>query len=238
MNKAWLCIALLAGVVPGMAQARPEIPGSSPTPTPSSIGSISRINANIQVAENQRTGDLDTVNGSIKIATHAQVGETTTVNGSIGVGVGAKAAALSTVNGSIHVAAQAIVTGSVTAVNGSIRLASGVQVTGKVANVNGTIVLDGAHVGGRLETVAGDITLRKAAIVDGGIYVQASHGWLASWLPTFRKKPRVVIGPGCTVRGTLRFERPVELYISSQASVGVIEGAKAIYYEGARPPAT
>lgn len=238
MNKAWLCIAFLAGVVPGMAQARPETPGPSPTPVPPSISSISRINADIQVAEGQHTGDLNTVNGSIKIGPHAQVGKTTTVNGSIRVGAGATVTSLTTVNGSIHVAAQAIVTDSVTAVNGNIRLAPEVQVTGKVTNVNGTIVLDGAHVGGRLETVAGDITLQKAAIVDGGIYVQVSHGWLASWFPTFRKKLRVVIGPGCTVRGTLRFERPVELYISRQAKVGPIEGAKAIYFAGANPPTT
>ncbi len=236
MNKVSLCmVILLTGLVPGMAQAGSTVPGSSPSP--SAIGSISRVNANIQVAESEHTGDLSTVNGSIEIGAHAQVGKTTTVNGSIRLGEGATATSLSTVNGSIHAAAQARVMGRVITVNGSIQLAPKTQVTGQVSNVNGAIILDGAHVGGSLETTSGNITLKNAALVAGGIRVQANHDWFTSWFSAFRKKPRVVIGPGSTVRGTLRFERSVELYISKQARVGPIEGAKAVYFEGASPPA-
>ncbi len=234
MNKAWLYRVFLVGLVPGMAQAGSEMP---PAPPPSS-GSISRVNANIIVAGGEHTGDLSTVNGSIKIGTHAQVGKATTVNGSIRIGAGATATSLTTVNGSIHVAAQAKVMGRIMAVNGSIRLAPKTLVTGQVANVNGAIVLDGAHVGGSLETSEGNITLENTALVDGNLNVKVSHGWFISWFSSFfRKTPRVVIGPGCTVRGTLHFERPVELYISRQAKVGPIEGAKAMYFTGASPPA-
>lgn len=48
--------------------------------------------------------------------------------------------------------------------------------------------------------------------------------------------PRIVIGPGATVSGTLRFERPVKLYLSDSADVGTIVGTTPIRFSGNEPP--
>jgi len=47
---------------------------------------------------------------------------------------------------------------------------------------------------------------------------------------------RVIVGPGSVVKGTLRFERPVELYVSDRATIGSVEGATPIKFSGDRPP--
>ena len=46
----------------------------------------------------------------------------------------------------------------------------------------------------------------------------------------------IVIGPGATVNGELRFEREVNLYVSNRASVGSVTGATAIPFSGDLPP--
>jgi len=222
--KGWLFMGVLSLAAP--VQAQNQVPA---------VVNVSRINASIKVDEGQRAGKLDTVNGAIHIGAKARVEEATTVNGSIRVGTAAQVGSLGAVNGSIQVKAQAKVEGDIVVVNGSIRLAPGVQVQGQVGNVNGSIVLDGAEVHGELRTTSGSILLKNGAVVDGGVLIKAHHSWLAAWFPIFQKKPRVVIGPGSTVRGTLRFERPVALYISKQAKVGKIEGAKAVYFDGTTP---
>jgi hypothetical protein len=38
------------------------------------------------------------------------------------------------------------------------------------------------------------------------------------------------------VKGTLRFERPVELYVSDRATIGPVEGATPVKFSGDRPP--
>jgi len=48
--------------------------------------------------------------------------------------------------------------------------------------------------------------------------------------------PRIVIGPGATVQGDLRFERTVQLYVSDKATIGTVTGATAIAFSGDAPP--
>jgi hypothetical protein len=48
--------------------------------------------------------------------------------------------------------------------------------------------------------------------------------------------PRIVIGPGVTVQGELRFERTVKLYVSDKATIGTVTGATAIPFSGDTPP--
>ena len=48
--------------------------------------------------------------------------------------------------------------------------------------------------------------------------------------------PRIVIGRGSVVGGTLNFERPVKLYVSDKATIGPVQGATAVKYSGERPP--
>jgi hypothetical protein len=49
--------------------------------------------------------------------------------------------------------------------------------------------------------------------------------------------PRIVIGPGVTVQGELRFERPVTLYVSDHATIGSVSGATPVQFSGDTPPA-
>ena len=48
--------------------------------------------------------------------------------------------------------------------------------------------------------------------------------------------PRIVVGPGSRVGGTLNFERKVSLYVSDRATIGPVQGATAVKYSGERPP--
>jgi hypothetical protein len=48
--------------------------------------------------------------------------------------------------------------------------------------------------------------------------------------------PRIVIGPGASVQGDLRFERSVQLYVSDKATIGSVTGATPIPFSGDAPP--
>ncbi|NII10888.1 hypothetical protein [Oleiagrimonas sp. C23AA] len=195
---------------------------------------ISKLNGGIDVSAHQQAGDLSSVNGSVNIGASAQAGQAHTVNGSITLEHDAHARGVKAVNGDITLERKAQVRDDVSTVNGSIDLAPQAEVAGHVSNVNGTIKLDHAHVGGGLETTAGDITVGAGSQVEGGILVNESHsGWFHSGHNDHT--PRVVIGPDATVHGTLDFKRPVDLYVSNTAHVGTIVGAKAHTFDGARP---
>ena len=94
-------------------------------------------------------------------------------------------------------------------------------------------VATAAHVSGGLQTVSGDISLHGATHVEGGILVRKPSG---DFMHSQAKDPRIVIGPGTTVDGNLRFEREVRLYVSDQAKIGPISGATAIRFSGEDPP--
>jgi len=196
---------------------------------------ISKVNGSIEIAANQQAGSLSTVNGTIHIGAGASVADVDTVNGRITLDERGVAESLKTVNGSITVEAEARVRRHVTAVNGSITLESNADVQGRVANVNGEIRLDGAHVGQGIQTVEGDIELGRQSRIEGGIHVEKhSAGWFS--FSFWEDIPRVVIGPGSIVQGTLKFEGEVELYVSDTATIGAVEGAKVVRFSGERPP--
>jgi hypothetical protein len=195
---------------------------------------ISEVNGAIEVAANQQAGNLSTVNGQIQIGAGATVGAADTVNGRIILGKGASAESLKTVNGSITVEADGRVARRVTAVNGSITLERKADVQGRVATVNGDIRLDGAHVGQGIQTAEGDIEVARQSRVEGGIHVEKENqGWFS--FSFWDTPPRIVIGPGAVVQGTLKFEREVELYVSDTATIGPVEGAKAVRFSGEAP---
>ena len=183
------------------------------------------------------TGDVSTVNGTIRIADNAQVEEASTVNGALRLGSGVSAGSLETVNGSIRTADNCQLDGSVEAVNGSINLGNGTRVADGVANVNGTIELTGVEVGGNLETVNGDVELLQGSTLRGDLVIEKPSGW--GWNNSKKRKPRVIIGPGSVVVGTIELEREVELYISETAQVGGVSGAMsmsdAVRFSGQRP---
>ncbi len=192
---------------------------------------LNSVNGSVSVPPNSKSGDVGTVNGSVTIGDGATVEGAMTVNGSVHVGAHAVAKSVKTVNGEISVADAAKVAEGVYTVNGGLKLANGADIGRDIGNVNGDIALTAAHVGGRIETVNGDIDVMGPSRVDGGIRVERGDGDHSG-----KRPPHIVIGPGATVNGKLTFERPVKLYISETATVpGPIEGATAEKFSGDRP---
>ena len=191
-----------------------------------------RVNGSIEVAAGETAGDVTTVNGSITVGASGRIQSAQTVNGSVTLGDGAVADELQTVNGAVRVGSGAEIKDGVATVNGAIEIGPKTTVGGTVGNVSGRIELKGATVRGRLTTVRGDIELAAGARVDGDLVVEKSKGgnyWGSD------DKPRIVIGPGCVVVGKLRFERPVDLYVSDRAQTGAIVGATATKFAGDAP---
>jgi autotransporter-associated beta strand protein len=192
-----------------------------------------KVNGSIHVPVGKPPGPVTTVNGSITVDDNAAVTSATTVNGEVHLGSHASAASLNSVNGDIVLNAGAHVTGSASAVNGELELGDGSEVLGSLSNVNGNITLAAAHVGSGIQTVNGDMTLTGASRVEGGILVEKPGTEL---LQLTHKVPRIVIGPGVTVQGELRFERTVKLYVSDKATIGTVTGATAVPFTGDTAP--
>jgi len=201
-------------------------------------GGATSVNGSITVGEDATvTGNLKTVNGSIRIDDGASIEEAATVNGGVRLAERVKAESLTTVNGSINVGANGDISDEVGAVNGRISLGNGTRVGDDVGNINGQIGLSGAEVGGDVTTVNGDIELSDGAVVKGDVVVEKPNNW--SWGKEKSRKPRIVIGPGSRVEGTIRLERKVELFISESAEVGGVSGEMtmddAVRFAGDRP---
>lgn len=195
------------------------------------------VNGSIEVPEGLHSGAVGTVNGSIHVEDNASVSQASTVNGSIDLGAHAAADSITAVNGGVHLGDAARVAHAISTVNGGVNLGQGAEVGGAVGNVNGHIRLNAAHVAGGLHTVSGDIDVNGASRIEGGILVERSNSGFFNF-SFYSHKPRIVIGPGAVVQGTMRFDREVQLYVSDKATVGPVEGAKAISFAGDRPPGT
>lgn len=198
-------------------------------------GGMDKINGSVHVQAGQNLQDASTINGSIRLDPGAQVQDISTVNGSITLGDHARAKSADTVNGSISLGNGARIAKGIESVNGALTLAPGADIAGSATNVNGHISINGAHVGGKLETVDGDMEITGNARVDGGLLVhKPDSGWFHFGSD---RPPVVIIGPGATVNGTLKFEREVKLYVSDKAHVGQIIGATPVKFTGDQPPA-
>lgn len=201
-------------------------------------GGASSVNGSISVGEDAVvTGNVKTVNGTIRVDQGASIEEASTVNGAVRLAEGVKSGSLSTVNGSVKVGGSTAVDGEVSAVNGRITIEKGSNVSAGVSNVNGQIELEGAVVGGNLETVNGDVSLEDKSVVKGDLVVEKNSGW--GWGKSKSRKPRIVVGPGSRVEGKIILKREVELFISETAEVGGVEGEMsmddAIRFSGKRP---
>jgi DUF4097 and DUF4098 domain-containing protein YvlB len=175
------------------------------------------------------------VNGTIRVGENSRIGDAETVNGSIRLASGVTADDIGSVNGSIRLGENVNVAGEIEVVNGRITLGEGTEVADDVSNVNGEMSFTGATIGGDVSTVSGDITLNAGSVVQGDLIVEKPGGW--GWKDN--RKPRIVIGPGARVAGTIRLEREVELFISDAAEVGGVEGEMsmddAVRFSGDRP---
>lgn len=190
-----------------------------------------KVNGTVHVPAGKEATSAHTVNGSIHVDDNAAVTTAGTVNGSVHLGAHATATALNTVNGSVSVGEGARTTRGVESVNGDLTFGSGADIAGSASNVNGKITLNTAHVGGGIHTVNGSITINGASHVEGGILVKKPSGNLFN-----NDDPVIIIGPGATVQGELRFERKVRLYVSDKATIGNVTGATPVSFTGDTPP--
>lgn len=197
----------------------------------SACGENNGVNGSVHVAAGQEATSAHTVNGSIHVDDNATVTSAGTVNGNVHLGAHATATSLNTVNGSISLGEGAHASGSVDTVNGEIVLNDAADAGGGISNVNGKIKVTAAHVGGGIHTVNGNITITGASRVEGGILVKKPSGNLFK-----NDDPIIIIGPGATVQGDLRFERTVRLYVSDKATIGTVTGATPIMFSGDTPP--
>ena len=202
-------------------------------------GTISAVNGSVTIGEEAVVGEITSVNGSIHEGEHATAGHVQAVNGSITLGQHATAMSVGTVNGSIHIDTGAQIAGMMTTVNGALFVDHDADVKGQLSTVNGPIRVLGGHVGGGINTVNGDIEVGPNSRVEGGIHVRENqNNWFNDWFGfMWHSKPqRIVIGPGAVVTGTLLFEREVRLYVSDRATIGPVQGAKAVRFTGDHPP--
>jgi acetyltransferase-like isoleucine patch superfamily enzyme len=192
-----------------------------------------KVNGSVHVAAGKPPVAATTVNGSIHIDDNAAVTNASTVNGSVHLGEHATAKSLQSVNGAITLGTGAHLSGDASSVNGELTLAEGAEILGSLSNVNGKITLTSAHVGTGIKTVNGGISITGASHVEGGIVVERPGTQL---IQITHDVPRIVIGPGATVQGELRFERDVHLYVSDKATIGKVTGATPISFSGDSPP--
>ncbi len=193
---------------------------------------LSKVMGSIDVAPGEHVGDVSTINGSIRIGADAIVHEASTVNGGLRLETRATASQLKTSNGGIDVREGAHVTGDIHTINGGLHVDDGADVSGDVANINGGIHVAGGHVGGSITSTNGGIDLGPNAHIDGDVTMKRDH----SVHSARQSIPRVVIEPGTVVKGTLRFEREVRLYVSDRATIGPVEGAQPVKFSGDHAP--
>jgi hypothetical protein len=188
-------------------------------------GGATSVNGSITVGTDAVvTGGLRTVNGSIRVGSGSTIRNAKTVNGSLHIAEGVEADHLSTVNGRVMIGEKVSIDGDVSTVNGSITLERSTVVGGEVGNVNGTIMVDGAKVEDDVRTVTGDISLREA-VVEGDLLIEEPGMWSNRGK---KRKPRVIIGPGSRVEGSIIIEHEVELFISETAEVGSVTGVMSL----------
>jgi cytoskeletal protein CcmA (bactofilin family) len=229
MIRKFIVTLLALGAASGLALS------AAPATVVAHESSVTKVLGSIDVAAGERTGDVSTVNGSVHIGADAVVGHAHAVNGSVHMASRATASELTTVNGGIEVSEGGRVTGDIHTVNGSLHLDKDADVSGDLINVNGGIHVEAAHLGGSIETVSGNVDLGPNARIDGGVLIKENHN---SWNFGREQVPVVVIGPGTVVKGELRFERKVALYVSDRATIGAVHGAEIQKFSGDHPPIT
>jgi DUF4097 and DUF4098 domain-containing protein YvlB len=182
------------------------------------------VNGSIRVGENAVvTGRLETVNGSIRIDDGAEIEDAETVNGRLQLGDGVRASNLSTVNGAVTLGKGTIVSGDIEAVNGAITVEKEAAVAGAVGNVNGRIELTGTEIGGNVSTVTGDVQVEQSVLKSDLVIEKPSF-----WSRVSNRKPRVVIGPGSRIEGSLVIEYEIELFVSDSAELGEVRGVMTL----------
>ncbi|MEJ2603136.1 MAG: hypothetical protein P8172_07550 [Gammaproteobacteria bacterium] len=199
----------------------------------SESGGVAVVNGTIEVGSRAHVdGDLSTVNGPVTVGPEAVVNRVSTINGNITLGEAALAQSITTVNGEVTLESQASVAGSVELVQGDVRLESRAQIDGDVESVAGSIRLLDARIGGDVRTVSADVILAGESMIAGGLRIENGKSRGAA-------RPRIIVGPGSMIAGTIFLEEPTEIYVSESGRIGGVEGAmsgdQVVRFKGKEP---
>ncbi|NNF66328.1 MAG: hypothetical protein HKM98_02350 [Gammaproteobacteria bacterium] len=190
-------------------------------------GGARSVNGNIIVANGATMeGDISSVNGSIDIDEQATVANVKTVNGSIRLDNGASAGKLESVNGNVRLRAD-VRAAKIRLVNGTLDTESGTEIAGDITLVNGSTRLAGTRIKGQLTQMAGDVTITDGSILEGNLLIKKEKGAVFKG-----DEPRIVVGPGSEVKGSIIAEREIKLLVHESATVGVVEGAEVQQFSG------
>lgn len=187
------------------------------------------VNGRIAVgAEAEVDGDLRTVNGDAEVGAGSRLHDLSVVNGRVRIADGVQLGRVACVNGDVTLGMRVKAGGDVATVNGRLQVGGGSIVDGDARTVNGPLELRGATVRGAVENHAGDVRLLDGTLVEGDLR-------LAPPDQPGRPDPQpdvIVIGVGAQVRGTVRAERPVRLFVHPSARLGKVEGVVPQPFEG------
>lgn len=176
------------------------------------------VNRNIRLPAHSQAEEVASVNGRIEIGPDSTLGRISSVNGSVRVGPRSRLDSIESVNGDIELAEGARLSEDLQSVNGPVLLQRGVSVGGAVRLVNGRLRAEQAEIRGAVETVSGDIELLYGSRVEQGLSVRSASQ------SDSQQPVRILLGEGVVVAGLSRFERPVQIYRHSSASLGDYHG--------------
>ena len=196
---------------------------------------IHEHNNTVFVPTGMNVGDIDTVNGRVVLERGASARSVSTVNGRVQVeGQGSFAGSVDTVNGRISVTHGGEIGGSATTVNGRIDL-DNVVIGRNVESSNGSINLFDTTVGENVETRNGDVRLENSVVEQDLIIHSRYRVSLLGLIDIKRDEPKIIVGPGSQIMGSLIARTDVHLYVHESASIGNIVGATPVIYSGGHP---
>ena len=200
----------------------------------------SSVNRSVSIDANSELEDVSSVNGDVALAAGANAKDLSNVNGGIELGGNNTVQDISCVNGSIEAAKTLRVNGDVSNVNGDIEFGLDSQISGEITTVNGALNFAGGSVGKDISTVNGDLELGTVT-VQGGIFttwgdvvlngaavmgeLRVKKPRLSNWWGKDPEPPRIVLGPGARVAGTITLEQPAKIYVHKDAQLPSISGA-------------
>jgi len=212
---------------------------ANPVLMPSAFAGSQSVNRSVSVNANAEPDDVSSVNGDVALAADANAKDLSNVNGDIELGGNNSVEDISSVNGSIEAAKTLRVNGDVSNVNGLIELGLDSHISGEVSTVNGALNYAGGSVGkdintvngdvelgtvtvqGNVSTTWGDVVLNGAAVM-GELRVKKPR--VSNWWGKNPQPPRIVLGPGARISGSITLEQPAKIFVHQNAQLPTITG--------------
>ena len=206
---------------------------------PSALAGSHSVNRSVSVNANSELDDVSSVNGDVALTTGANAKDLSNVNGDIELGGNNTVQDITNVNGSIKTAKTLHVNGDISSVNGLIELGLDSRISGELSTVNGALNYAGGSVGKDISTVNGDVKLGavtvqgnvsttwgdvvlNGAAITGELRVKKPR--VSNWWGKDPQPPRIVLGAGARIAGSITLEQPAKIYVHQNAQLPTITG--------------